>query len=299
MKRAGACAIWLTVSASSLACSGGDDPPGKDTPPPEPPPAGAPPLAPVPAPAWNASAGGLFLVHGGGGVARVVDPSYTADQALDSIAAIPSSAQGMTLDLVGLAGVVGSARIESVLIDSTCAGWPAATLTNGPSPAWRVAFPAGRVEVISFDSLPGLTAADSAARVTAVARTASHAPADTAVAFRGRPFIVRQAHRFTIDSLQATLAEVVRMVPQEANPLQEQLVLLMRTGTSDPVFSLREVGLEEALTAMELLAVLRLRESGTVALLLRREQEGGYRLQWIEQARSGWRLRWQSALDGC
>lgn len=299
MKRAGACAIWLMLTASSLACSGGDDPPGKDTPPPEPPPAGTPPFAPVPAPAWNANAGSLFLVHVGGGLARVVDPSYTADQALDSIVAIPPSAQGMSLDLLGVAGVVGSARIDSVLIDSTCVGWPAATLTNGSSPAWRVAFPAGRVEVIPFDSLPGLTAADSAARVTAVARAASLAPADTAVAFRGRPFIVRQAHRFTIDSLHATLAEVVRMVPQEANPLQEQLVLLTRTGAAEPVFSLREVGLEEILTAMELLAVLRLRESGTVALLLRREQEGGYRLQWIEQAGSGWRLRWQSALDGC
>jgi hypothetical protein len=162
-----------------------------------------------------------------------------------------------------------------------------------------VAFPEGRVEVIPFDSLPALTAADSAARVTAVARGASLAPADTAVAFHGRPFIVRQAHRFTIDSVQATLAEVVRMVPQEANPLQEQLVLLMRTGASEPVFSQREVGLEEALTSMELLAVVRLRQSGTVALLLRREQEGGYRLQWIELAPSGWRLRWQSALDGC
>jgi hypothetical protein len=45
--------------------------------------------------------------------------------------------------------------------------------------------------------------------------------------------------------------------------------------------------------------VLRIRSTGTIALLVRREQEGGYRLQWIEQSPSGWRLRWQSALDGC
>jgi hypothetical protein len=297
MNRAGARAIWLLLSATSLACSGGDDPPRKDTPPPDSSPAAPPSLPPARPPAWNADAGRLFLLHDSARGVRVIDPAFTDDQALDTIIAPPVTT--LAIDLIDHGTAVGTATIDSVRIDSSCVGWPAATISGADNVTWRVAFPAGRVDVIPFDSLPALSAADSASRVTAAARAASLAPADTASAFRGRPYVVRQANRFTIDSTSVTLAEVVRLVPQEANPLHEQLVLLMRAGAAEPVFSLRQVGLEEGLAALELVAVLRIRSTGTIALLVRREQEGGYRLQWIEQSPSGWRLRWQSALDGC
>jgi hypothetical protein len=298
MTRAGARAIWLLLSATSLSCSGGEDPPRKDTPPPEPSPAGSPAPTPVRPPAWNVDAGTLFLLHGAGDVVRLVNPAFTAEQALDTVVT-PSSAEGVAVDLFGHGGIVGTARIESVRVDSSCVGWPSASIAHAEQATWRVAFPADRIELIPFDSLPALTSADSAARVTAAARAASRAPGDTSAAFRGRPYIVRQAHLFTTDTTSTTLVEVVRLVPQEANPLHEQLVMLMVAGIVDPVFSLRSVGFEENLAAVELLAVIRIRSNGTVALLLRREQEGGYRLQWIEQAASGWRLRWESALDGC
>jgi hypothetical protein len=202
--------------------------------------------------------------------------------------------------------VVGAGRISGVRYDSTCAGWPTASIV-GDTPggaAWRIAFPEGAVDGISHDSLPVLSPADSAARARAGALAASRLPDDTVSAFRGRPFIVRQASRFSIggDTL-GTLFEVVRLVPQEANPLQEQILILTEEGPSRPVvtvFHEREIGAEEAMGSIELLGVLRVRTTGRLAALLRRERESGFVLEWIERAPNGrWTVRWRSATDGC
>jgi hypothetical protein len=97
--------------------------------------------------------------------------------------------------------------------------------------------------------------------------------------------------------------EVVRLVAQEANPLQEQLVILTEeTPGREPAsaFHSREVGEEEKTGSIELLAVLRVKSTGRLALLVRRERESGFVLEWIERSpRGDWTVRWRSATDSC
>ena len=254
---------------------------------------------------WNRAAGELFAVRSNGGPAIIVNPAYGDAQALDTLNATVWNVEGRILSMIDGAFAVGTGRVSGLRYDSTCAGWPTATLSaEAAAGTWRVAFPEGLVDGIPLDSLPILTAADSATRARAGALAASRLPDDTIAAFRGRPFVVRQANQFSIspDTL-VTMFEVVRLVAQEANPLQEQLLIVTEEGRGrEPanVFHSREVGEEEKTGSVELLAVLRVRSSGRFALLVRREHESGFTLEWIErQVRGTWVVRWRSALDSC
>lgn len=289
-----------------IACSG-ERAPGKDTALVE----GSPPDDPSSPPrvsTWNRAAGDVFAVRGAnGGQAFIVNPSYGDTQALDTLTAADWNVEGSRLSLLDGSQVLGTGRITAFRYDSTCAGWPTATLNAESAAAttiWRVAFPEGVVEGFAFDSLPALDAADSAARARAGALAASRLPDDTIAAFRGRPFTVRQAHQFAFASDTVfTMYEVVRLVAQEANPLQEQLLILTEEGAGrEPagVYHAREVGEEEKMGSIELLGVLRVKSSGRIALLVRRERESGFMLEWIERsARGTWTVRWRSATDSC
>jgi hypothetical protein len=294
---------WL-VLILAVSCTG-DRAPAKDTASPiELPPDD--PARPPRVSTWNRAAGDLFAIHEpGGGAAIIVNPAYRDGQALDTLTAETWNVEGLPLSMIDGAFVVGTGRVSGIQYDSTCAGWPTATLSADPAAStWRVAFPEGVVDGLPLDSLPILTSVDSAARARAGALAASRLPDDTIAAFRGRPFTVRQANQFSIgaDTL-ITMFEVVRLVAQEANPLQEQLLILTGEGPGrEPVtvFHAREVGGEEKMGSIELLAVLRVRSSGRLALLVRRERESGYSLEWIERTAPGtWLVRWRSAIDGC
>lgn len=264
------------------------------------------PVRPPPASTWNRAAGDVFAVRSSNGVqAWVINPSYGLNQALDTLTIAAWNAEGARLSMLDGAQIVGSGRVTGFRYDSTCAGWPTAALV-GDAPAtaaWRIAFPDRTVEGISFDSLPALSPPDSANRARAGALAASRLPDDTIAAFRGRPFTVRQASRFVFGDTIATLFEVVRLVAQEANPLQEQLLILSeeapgRDTTSG--FHEREVGAEESTGSIELLGVLRVRRTGRIALLVRRDRESGFILEWIERTSRGtWVVRWRSAADSC
>ena len=234
-----------------------------------------------------------------------MNPAYGDAQALDTLTAESWNVEGLPLSMIDGAFVVGTGRISGIHYDSTCAGWPTASMNAEPAAStWRVAFPEGMVDGLPLDSLPILTSADSAARARAGALAASRLPDDTSAAFRGRPFTVRQANQFLIgvDKL-ITMFEVVRLVAQEANPQQEQLLILtVEERGREPVivFHAREVGEEEKMGSIELLAVLRIRSTLRPALLVRRDRESGFTLEWIEQTAQGtWVVRWRSATDGC
>lgn len=255
---------------------------------------------------WNRAAGDVFAVRSNNGPqAWLINPSYGRNQALDTLTIAAWNAEGIRLMMLDGAQFAGIGRVSGFRYDSTCAGWPTATLVGEASaaPAWRVAFPDGAVEGIPFDSLPVVSAPDSAERARAGALAASRLPDDTITAFRGRPFNVRQASRFAIGDTIVTLFEVVRLVAQEANPLQEQLLILTEEGSgrdTTNAFHERDVGAEESTGSIELLGVLRVRRTGRVALLVRRDRESGFVLEWIERtARGDWVMRWRSAADGC
>ena len=257
---------------------------------------------------WNRTAGALFAVRGANdGQAFIINPAYWDAQALDTLTAAEWNVEGSMLSLLDGSQILGNGRVTGLQYDSTCAGWPTATLNVASAPAtaiWRVAFPEGVVEGFAFDSLPVLSSSDSAARARAGALAASRLPDDTTAAFRGRPFTVRQSHRFAIaPDTVLTMYEVVRLVAQEANPLQEQLLILTDEGLGrEPagVFHAREVGEEEKMGSIELLGVLRVKSTGRLALLIRRERESGFILEWIERSSRGrWTVRWRSPTDSC
>lgn len=254
---------------------------------------------------WNRAAGDLFAVRSAsGGPAVLVNPAYGDAQALDTLTVETWNIEGATLSLLDGAFLLGTGRVTGLRYDSTCAGWPTATVDAAPaSGTWRVAFPEGTVDGLPMDSLPILTSADSLARARAGALAASRLPDDTSAVFRGRPFTVRQAHQFARGDTLVTMFEVVRLVAQEANPLQEQLLILTEeTPGREPMiaFHAREVGEEEKMGSIELLAVLRVKSTGRLALLVRRERESGFVLEWIERApRGAWTVRWRSATDSC
>ena len=261
---------------------------------------------------WDTTLGSYFAVAGGtASTALLVYPEYASSQRLDTLRIDSASVVGLQLDLLGADSVL-SARVAGLEADtvSDCASWPTVRVVLGDrqllAQPWTVGVPPHRAATVAFDSLVGLPSRDSTRLTISVARAASKALGDTAAAFRGRPFVVRQANRFRLDDGQdAVLAEVVRVVTQEANPLQEQLLLVLESdsGSARPVYTLaysaRQIGLEEAIESIELVSVLRLRD-GTWGLLLHREVGEGSRFELLERERPGaWRLRWRSAYAGC
>ena len=279
----------------------------------EPPPQPPPPVTDHLAAVWDTAAGAYFAVSGETPAqAFLVFPGYASSQRLDTLHVDSAAVRGLALDLFTDSDSVIRARVTGLEPDSAgdCATWPAAriALANSESPAlrWTVGFPPGHATVVPFDSLPALSRADSTRLTIAAARAASKVEGDTAAAFRGRPFAVRQANRFRLDDgREVVLAEVVRVVTQEANPLQEQLILVLEADSASdrpapaPAFAARRIGLEEALESVELASVLRLR-NGSWALLLHREVGEGTRLELLEREKPGrWILRWRSAYAGC
>ena len=297
---------WMALTLVLAVACAGEPPPADDTTVVESLPPDDPSLPPRVS-TWNRAAGALFAVRSPNGTqAWVVNPAYGDVQLLDTLTAAVWNVEGTRLALIDGAQVVSSGRISGLHYDSTCAGWPTATLATDsvPVPAWRIAFPEGTVDGTPFDSLPALVAADSADRARAGALAASRLPDDTLAAFRGRPFTVRQANRFTIgNDTIISVYEVVRLVAQEANPLQEQLLIVTEESpTREPVnvFHAREVGAEETMGSIELLGALRVRSTGRLALLIRREREAGFSFEWIERSpRGAWDVRWRSATDSC
>jgi hypothetical protein len=245
------------------------------------------------------------------GQALLVDATYSDRDRLDTLHLPGPRVDALTLELFTGGDRVGAARVASVgeVSSAQCTGWPVADLQPVPAasslPAWRVGFATDRVGPVPFDSLPMLASRDSADRTVAVARAASRAEGDTAAAFRGRPYVVRQASRVAFDDREILFAEVARTVQQEANPLHEQLVLVLeRTGRGrDPYvvrYQERWIGPEEDAAAIELLLAFRVTRSGRPALLLRRDAEEGTSFVLLQRRPSGeWAARWRSAVATC
>jgi hypothetical protein len=179
--------------------------------------------------------------------------------------------------------------------------------TGGVPGPWTVGFVTGHAIAVAMDSIPTLSPADSANRTGDVARIASSLPNDTAAAFRGLPFEVQRAGRFSIapgiDGIAAVLA---RHVNEEANPREEHIFLIAERDSTHPplawvaAYSERESGAEDDLETNEVLAMVRLGPGRTPTIVLSRDYGDGGVYSLIERAAPGqWRLRWSSAYTGC
>lgn len=301
-------------------------------------------LPPLPQTTWDLSAGPALLVRGSEpGQALVVLPEYADSTLPDTLRLDAAAVRGAVVDIFSRGGVVGQARVTDVRgttwTGDDCIEWPQATmrpltvsrvasgalgaLTPPPArseegtpvtpdtsswPAWTVAFVGGRVQAIALDSIETLVRADSARLAAEATRLASLLPNDTATAFRGIPFAVRTAYRFSAaDGAEVLVADVLRKVNLEANPLEEHILLIAErdpraraeAGRYRSVYSERASGTEEGIETSEVLAAVRL--GGTRgALVLSRQGYESSAYSLLERTAPGqWRVRWTSVHTGC
>jgi hypothetical protein len=252
----------------------------------------------------------MFAVPAPSGLAAyLIFPNYTNETSLESVQFDLKSQIGAVLQLVRDGHVVALAQVTGLTVEhpDDCTAWPLAQLASlsgaAPPGSWTVGVDP-KVTTLRVDSLAGLTTKDSVKLTVALAQLSSALPGDTAIAFRGRPFVVRQASQFTDGVNSLIFAEIVRSVSQEAMPLQEHLLIIAqaerteRAGYRMQYFE-RAISLEDAAETTELLAIVHTDVGGLFALVSR-DLGDGVMYGLIERFANGkWQLRWASAYAGC
>jgi hypothetical protein len=266
-----------------------------------------------PASTWDATAGPVLFVRADSpGRAYVVYPQYSDSTLPDTVHFDVAPIQDASVELFGHAGALGATQVTSVgprtWRAGECIEWPTAIVAASKDSAaagWSVGLLPNRISGVPLDSIEGLSPLDSAKLAADITRLISALPGDSSRTFRGIPFAVRNAYRFTVDSATpAIAADVVRKVPQEAMPLEEHTFLIAeRTGSGQRyniVYSNRTSGTEESLVTTELLAAIRLPSPPHTALVVLLEGADTNAYALLERSPRGqWRVRWKSVGTGC
>ena len=324
-------AIQTTVAVLGLwalaACERSRETPPADTaapPSPAPPP---PPDSAAPTLGWDPGAGtALFVAGTTPREAVVVFPEFNDSTLTDTTTFDLGSVQSLSVELFSRTGVVGRAQLQSAAPPSRsateCTAWPTARVAGSASAdsasrapvstgstsagPWTVAFLAGHATAIPLDSIEDDAPADSARLAADVTRLAGTLP-DATPAFKGIPFSVLTARRFSpAPGVDAVVGQLVRKVNQEANPREEQTVVIgerltaTRRATYVAAYHERAEGLEETIETSDVLAAVRLGPSATPTLVIGRDYGDGTAYALVERiGPAKWRLRWSSAYTGC
>jgi hypothetical protein len=215
--------------------------------------------------------------------------------------------QGLVFDLFGRSGKIASSSAKPLAATDTareCSAWPIAKLQSGHH-GWSVGFVRGNVQAVPLDSIEALPSVDSAALAASLTQSASTLPVSSDPVFRRLPFRVRSAYRFTVDSLDVVVADVVRTLNEEANPRIEHLFLIGEkqvgiSGNYAVGYYSRVAGAEETTQASEILTVVEIGVSRKPAVVLNVESDDGAQLGLIERTTPGrWRATWSSAYIDC
>jgi hypothetical protein len=257
---------------------------------------------------WNMAAGPVLLVAGPSADEALVffgPASGGAAPALDTGAVDQGAAT-----LLGRDGTRATATLELPAgNDNTeCRVWPLRNVkpVSGGG-TWSVGFVSGNVASVPLDSVEALSARDSMALAAEASRLASAVTANTSPAFQGLRFTAHDIHRFeAAPGVQALAAHLTRHVNQEADPQEEQTLLIAERDsgvTSGPyqlAYAERSSGNEEEVRTSEVVAAVRLGATGQPSLVVAREGDDGLAYALLE--RSGprhWKVRWTSALAKC
>lgn len=276
----------------------------------------APASRPVVAPStWDPAAGPVMFVRGNTAAeAYVVFPAITDSTPSDDVHFDSALARNTSVELFERAGGGDPARVGAMSGGEwdadQCIEWPEVkmvTASNGASSAgWSIAFLKGRARTIPLDTIETMAHADSAQLAADITRLVSTVPNDTARTFRGIPYAVRTAYRFTpIAGVDGVVADVVRTLNQEATPLEEHTLIVGErpSGSTAPYrLAYREVtaGSDETLESSDVLAAVTIGTPSHADLVLAREgyESNAYAL--LERRPDGsWHLRWTSAHTGC
>jgi len=267
---------------------------------------------------WNADAGSVLLVAGDvPGLGAVIFPEVTDSTFGDSALMDLSPVRGAQVTLFSRRGEVGNATVvgedttaQADSSDDACEDWPLVRLRNEsrtPTTSWTVGLVAGHARSMPLDSIEHLPRADSIRLASEVVQLAEGLPDDTAGAFRGLPFYVRTVKRFQpAPGVQGLVADVSRRINQEANPREEQLLLVAErdsgktTGPWRVWFHERASGHEGTVETHDLLAGLFIGPARRPTLVLGRYVGDGVAYALLERNGAGrWELRWVSAASGC
>jgi hypothetical protein len=265
--------------------------------------------APASTNGWNLGAGPVLLVAGPSpdealvffgmgsseGASTPLDTG-AVDQATATLFGRDSSRFTATLELPA-----GNDNAE-------CRVWPLRNLrASGAVGSWSVGFVSPNVTPIPLDSVDALPARDSMALAAEASRLASTVTANTSPAFQGLRFAAHDIRRFEVaPGVQALAAHLIRRVNQEADPQEEQTLLIAERASNDTTgryqlaYAERSYGKEEQVSSSELVAAVRLGSSGTPSLVVARDGEDGLAYALIERTGSRrWRVRWTSGLAKC
>jgi hypothetical protein len=165
----------------------------------------------------------------------------------------------------------------------------------------------GRVTALPLDSVEVLSVRDSVALVAEASRLASSVTLPSGPAFQGLRFTVHDIRRFeAAPGVQALVAHLTRHVNQEANPQEEQTLLIAERDsgvTSGPyqlAYSERSSGREEQVATPEVLAALRIAGSAQPSLVVARDSDDGVVYALLERTGTRhWRVRWTSSVTRC
>jgi hypothetical protein len=257
---------------------------------------------------WNSAAGPVLLVQGPGRD-EAVALYPTADDS-DAVAQLDSaSMRQLPVILIGRGGATLTAQLGAPSGDGTdeCERWPLRGMQPDSVATWAVGFVNARVTPMSLDSVDNLSSRDSMALAAEASRLASTVTLPTDASFQGLRFSAHDIRRFeAAPGVQALVAHVVRRVNQEANPREEQTLLIaerdsgVTTGPYRLAYAERDFGREEAVITPEVLAGVRLTLALPPTLVVARDNDSGISYRMIERTGPhAWRARWSSGTISC
>ena len=137
--------------------------------------------------------------------------------------------------------------------NTECRVWPLRNVARAASRHLVRRFRERERRAIPLDSVDALPARDSMALAAEASRLASTVTANTSPAFQGLRFTAHDIRRFEIaPGVQGLAAHLIRQVNQEANPQEEQTLLIAErdsgaaTGPYQLAYAERSFGKEEA-----------------------------------------------------
>jgi hypothetical protein len=263
----------------------------------------------APGTGWDSAAGPVLIIAASRASADVVIvlPGLTDSMLAKTLHFELQGLVNTPVELFNFSGLVGSSilQVSSQLSNPTgCVKWPVGRLVNSVPPGWKVALKKGKAIGLLLDSMEAMAGPDSARLVADIQNAALSLTDGGDRVFRGIPFFVRKGYRLTTPASSVVIGDAVRKINEEANPREEHLFLLAERSGDDTVyrvgFHLRSAGAEEALETSEILAVLRLVQSGRLVMVITFDYEDGGRIGLLERLEANnWQVIWKSAYTDC
>lgn len=256
---------------------------------------------------WPEGAGAALLVQG-----------ETRNEAIVLFPTAIDSGATAYFDTLGYRGAEvtlfgrGGARLSATLgpppdrVDVECVLWPLRGVRGaGADTTWAVGFSSAQMVALALDSVEVLSTRDSLALVAEASRLASSVTVPTPPFFQGLRFSVHDIRRFEASpGVAAIVAHLMRKVNQEANPQEEQTLLIAErdsgviAGPYHLVYAERKHGLEETTVTPEVIAGVRI--AGRPILVVARDGDEGVAYAMLERSGPGrWRIRWTSGRTRC